>query len=300
MGGDGFVVRKSVEMIHLEAVEIAKCYLGNEFKMVEILGRMHATRGFRDYSKKSLKRYAIECLNLSENVAETMITIVRKSIEVPQLKAAFSRGEIDISKTRRLASVVTRDNCADWIEFARTATLAELDRKIAGSRPFFDVKEVKIVRAKNRIERRFGVSTDLDKRLDRAQDLVSQKLRRPASFEATAEEMVEVFLNRHDPVRKAARAFSRRGGAGVKDGKPVARRVFEDAGENIPAEVIHEVNLRDGGQCTYVEDNGHRCQERRWLDFHHIIPVHRGGPHTAENLTTVCKAHHQLIHHNKN
>ncbi|MDR3608501.1 MAG: HNH endonuclease signature motif containing protein [Oligoflexia bacterium] len=63
----------------------------------------------------------------------------------------------------------------------------------------------------------------------------------------------------------------------------------------LPAAVLHQVNLRDQGRCTHVT-NGKRCNQARWTEIHHKIPVSQGGPNTPENLITLCSTHHQLQH----
>src|SRR5262249_16763666 len=62
----------------------------------------------------------------------------------------------------------------------------------------------------------------------------------------------------------------------------------------IPARVNREVWRRDGGQCTFKGDGGHRCEARRDLEFDHIVPVARGGESTPANLRLRCRAHNQL------
>ena len=66
-----------------------------------------------------------------------------------------------------------------------------------------------------------------------------------------------------------------------------------------PAALEHQINLRDRNQCTHLENSGRRCTEKRWLAFHHKIPIEHGGSDTVENLQTLCWAHHQLVHSNK-
>lgn len=61
----------------------------------------------------------------------------------------------------------------------------------------------------------------------------------------------------------------------------------------IPAEVRRAVARRDGFQCTFVSDTGHRCSARRHLEFDHIQPVARGGSSSASNLRLRCRAHNQ-------
>ncbi|NOT33312.1 MAG: HNH endonuclease [Candidatus Eisenbacteria bacterium] len=64
-------------------------------------------------------------------------------------------------------------------------------------------------------------------------------------------------------------------------------------GRYVPAPVRKTVWLRDGGHCTFVGENGRRCEERARLEFDHIEPVARGGTTTAANLRLRCRAHNQ-------
>ena len=66
------------------------------------------------------------------------------------------------------------------------------------------------------------------------------------------------------------------------------------AGERyIPDAVKREVAARDGGQCTFVGPDGHRCSERSCLEFDHIEPVAKGGRSTVKNVRLRCHAHNQ-------
>ena len=33
------------------------------------------------------------------------------------------------------------------------------------------------------------------------------------------------------------------------------------------------MNLRDQGQCAHTHPDGSRCEQRRWIETHHIRPV---------------------------
>src|SRR5206468_2882685 len=61
----------------------------------------------------------------------------------------------------------------------------------------------------------------------------------------------------------------------------------------IPAEVKRAGWQRDGGQCTFVGPDGHRCGSRRFLEFDHVEPVARGGRATVEGLRLYCRLHNQ-------
>jgi hypothetical protein len=55
-----------------------------------------------------------------------------------------------------------------------------------------------------------------------------------------------------------------------------------------------EVWTRDGGQCTFVDEQGHRCPARAFLEFDHIRAHARFGSSTASNLRLRCKCHNGL------
>jgi 5-methylcytosine-specific restriction endonuclease McrA len=63
---------------------------------------------------------------------------------------------------------------------------------------------------------------------------------------------------------------------------------------HIPAQVRRAVWARDQGQCTFVGENGHRCGDRRRLEFDHVDPVARGGQATVERMRLRCRAHNQF------
>ena len=52
---------------------------------------------------------------------------------------------------------------------------------------------------------------------------------------------------------------------------------------------------RDGGQCTFTSEDGHRCTADTRLEWDHIEPVARGGQGTVGNLRLVCRAHNQYL-----
>jgi hypothetical protein len=43
-----------------------------------------------------------------------------------------------------------------------------------------------------------------------------------------------------------------------------------------------------------VAANGHHCEERKYLEFDHIVPIARGGQSTIDNLRLRCRAHNRL------
>jgi hypothetical protein len=63
---------------------------------------------------------------------------------------------------------------------------------------------------------------------------------------------------------------------------------------NIPAHVMRAVWQRDGGQCTFVSESGHRCEARRGLEYDHETEFARGGEATEDGIRLRCHGHNQL------
>lgn len=61
-------------------------------------------------------------------------------------------------------------------------------------------------------------------------------------------------------------------------------------GRHIPAAVKRAVWQRNSGRCAFVGTRG-RCQERGFLEYHHVVPYADGGAWVADNLELRCRAH---------
>ncbi len=78
--------------------------------------------------------------------------------------------------------------------------------------------------------------------------------------------------------------------------KPRPAKQRHTAGKrHVPAHVRRAVWERDRGRCTFVSDTGHRCEERRGLEYEHVVPFARGGEATESGLRLRCRPHNQLL-----
>jgi hypothetical protein len=65
----------------------------------------------------------------------------------------------------------------------------------------------------------------------------------------------------------------------------------EAASRNVPANVKRIVWVRDLGRCAFVGPSGHRCNERRFVEFHHVDPYALGGEATVDGIQLRCRHH---------
>ena len=64
---------------------------------------------------------------------------------------------------------------------------------------------------------------------------------------------------------------------------------------HIPNEVRRQALARDEARCTFVSEDGKRCEQRGWLQLHHEHPFARGGPPTLANIRVLCGPHNRLL-----
>src|SRR5258705_2252219 len=63
---------------------------------------------------------------------------------------------------------------------------------------------------------------------------------------------------------------------------------------SVPAHIRRQVLARDNHRCTVPG-----CRNARYVQVHHLGFQCHGGSHKKENLTTMCSAHHALLHRGK-
>ncbi len=108
------------------------------------------------------------------------------------------------------------------------------------------------------------------------------------SLEETLVESAAQYIDRKDPLEKAARAVTRKHPRDV---------TLPMSATKPTAATLHQVNLRDQGKCQFETPEGDKCLNERFTEIHHLIPRAYGGSHEPENLTTLCSGHHRAIHH---
>ena len=316
----------SFEEIHqsalLAALEFKQAEKKLLFALIEVeKNSVHLRMGF-----SSLFQYAVSSLGLSEAVAYNAIAVARKFREIPELPV----GEVGISKIRKIVSVLTSENQEEWISKAKTLSSRALEKEVAKVNPKAATPEKAHYVSEKRLDLRLGMDEDLMLKLRRAQDQVSQSLGKPATLEETLGQLVTFYLKHKDPLEKARRIIAKKGSrlqqaqkqssgtlnklfTGTVEtpittgllattenpataGAPATARTPAIARTPIPKATEYQVRLRDLNQCQAPKPGGGICGSQRWIDLHHKTPVSQGGTNTKENLITLCKAHHRLLH----
>ncbi len=273
--------------LHTKALSLSKTYLQTERELIKVLQEIERSDLFKTMGYTSLYDYCLKGLSLSEHQSNAFVTVSRKCTAVPELQQAIDSGILTVSKATRILPVMDSQAC-DWIEKASVLSQREIQREVARTFPDKAVLEnIRPVSA-TKAELRCGITYEMEDKLQRVRQVLSTKRGRPVSLEESIEAMADLFLNKFDPIEKAKRR---------EEHLPPSREVKPSSNpRNIPAAVQHQIALRDRGQCTAKQPDGRRCNNRAFLHLHHIKPVALGGQSVLDNLTTLCSAHHRMLH----
>ncbi len=268
--------------IHQEAKSNAIHFRKSHSKLLETLIRVDRHKIYKQFDYPNLHEYCTRWLGLTGAEAYSFGGVAQKAQEIPEMKTMIDEGKIHISNARRVVSVITPENKSLWLEKAATLSQHELRRAVVTERPELEQKaRIKpITGTRSRLE--VGISVGLEAKLKRVSDLLSQKKQRDVSLEEALEFMTDAFLEKHDPVRKAERNLC-----------PDTKAAVVRLGRFVAAQVKHEVNARDKGECQFRYPDGRKCAQSRWVERHHLKEVADGGMGITSNLLTLCSAHHR-------
>jgi hypothetical protein len=127
-------------------------------------------------------------------------------------------------------------------------------------------------------------------RLRRLQDLLRREIP-DGDPGAIVERALTLLLEKVEKAKLGAAAMPRP--RPIRPGADRQLRTPILPSRDVPRDVQRAVGRRDGDQCAFVSRDGHRCRERTFLEFHHILPYALGGLATVENISLRCRRHNQ-------
>jgi len=122
------------------------------------------------------------------------------------------------------------------------------------------------------------VSAELKHKLDQARDLLRH--RNPSGdLAVVVERALDLLLEQVMKERFGATNNPRQRGSKSERVNNATRRA---------------VLAHDGLQCSWVDEEGHRCPATGWLELDHHQPRGKGGGSEPENVRMLCKPHNRL------
>ncbi len=237
---------------------------------------------------------------------------------LPALADALRTGNASWSTLRELTRVATSETEREWLAAARGKTVREVEKLVSGHRPGDLPGGTKDSSAERNVLR-FEVSGDV---LATFREAVA-KLRRDAGG-ALDDDAVLLLMARHVLAETAedgrasyqltvtvcescARATQTGCGEPVAIEPEIAEMVRCDAqqlghvNQKVPRHQRASQTIPPAVRRTVLQRDHHRCQvpgcrHATFVDVHHLRARSEGGHHDAENLLTLCGAHHRACH----
>ena len=280
---------------------------------------LHHAEGF-----DSMFLYCRQILLLSEHAAYGRIEAARAARKFPIILEMLAEGSLNLTTVGLVGRHLTRDNYREVLAAAKARSKREVEELVARLHPQPDVPssirklpEVKPVvapgallpasaptpapsalpapavlppapprpqvvtpLAPDRYKVQFTVSAKTCEKLRLAQDLLRHAIP-DGDAGAIFDRALTVLLE--DLARKKLAATDR----------PRPSRGTAPGSRHIPAEVKRKVWIRDGGRCAFVGKGGRRCDQRAFLEFHHVEPYAVGGEATVSNVELRCRVHNR-------
>ncbi|MFZ5894486.1 MAG: HNH endonuclease [Myxococcota bacterium] len=275
---------------------LASCEHGATADVIEHLMEIDRRKLYLGQACSSLSAYCRERLDYSEDEAGKRVRVARLARDMPQVLDELRARRIHLTGLFLLAPHMTRENADELLNEARGRSRREIERLIAVRFPRPDVDEsvtptnttanatgveqLKPLSASTVLVQ-FTASSELYAKIERARELLSHAIP-GGELAAVLERAVEQLIRCEE---------KRRLGAGV----PRSRRPLKEGSRHVPVEVARAVWQRDGAQCTFIDAEGRRCSERRFMTIEHKVPFARGGAPTVENLCLLCAPHNAYM-----
>jgi 5-methylcytosine-specific restriction endonuclease McrA len=274
------------------------------------LGEVEARRLYLPAACSSMFVYCTRVLGMSEDQALKRIQAARAMRRFPAVAAAVEEGSLHLSGVVRLAPHLTADNVESLVAEASGKSKAEIEILLARLAPRPDAPE-RLVRVAEQGElvpepppREVAPVARLAS-AGKVAPLAPERFALQVTIgEATQQKLLraQALLRHQVPSGDLADVLDRALDAlldkveRTKFGKTVAPRKAKTsrAKRTVPRAVRRTVAARDGARCSFVAEDGRRCEETGFLELDHVVPVAKGGRATAEGVRLLCRPHNQF------
>ena len=263
------------KLLDQKAKALFKTWNTAHAELLNVISEIDETRSYLELGYSSLWDYVTRELDMTPHQAHQFVSVTRKAKEVPILKEKVLQGEITLTKAALIVPELKAENQELWLAKAETNTAREIKEAITeaqGKQKFIEVK--------------LKLTPEEYAELQKAQDILSQKIKKSATAEETVMGLVKTYVTKQDKPQKAVRL--------LRTSKVNLENI--PFGRVLPAQVKHHVFAKSQGQCEALNPDGTRCENKRFLEIHHKHPISQGGSNHPTNLILLCSGHHKGQH----
>jgi hypothetical protein len=326
----------SFDELEDELATLASHLYAGTCRWLELVAELDRRGDWAESGRASCAEWLAWRCALSPRAAREHVRVARRLSELPLIHAAFARGQLSYAKVRPLTRVATAENEEELLGLASAFTAHQLERTVRAYRlvtteqardqqenaqlsVFWDadgslalhgrlapedgallLRALEAVRDARWNESRGSAEPRPQRQASNAEALVAlaeAALARPEGSRPGGERY-QVVVH----VDEAVLAEDGEGGCELEDGSALApetaRRIACDSSlvrdgrktRTIAPAQRRALRARDRG-CQFPG-----CENRRFVDAHHVHHWARGGETTLTNLVLLCRSHHRLVH----
>jgi hypothetical protein len=310
---DGTLLRETAALVARDRVTTAA--------LLTHLAEVDHRRLYAPAGHPSMFTYCVQELNFSEEVALKRLRAARTARRFPSILEAVADGRLHLTAVVLLTPWLSEKNVEELLTAAAHRSKSQIEQLLAARFPRPDVPTRVLALAGPLAGTLPTPPPDGAPEVELDLDPVAPNAPRPRVTPLAPERFaLQLTMGQamHDKLRHAQALLSHRLPSGevarvlelaldalivklerrkfAATAEPrVARpvRAGSARGRYVPAEVRRAVRERDQDRCTFVAENGRRCEARAFLEFDHIDPVARGGTATIDRVRLRCRAHNQ-------
>ena len=318
------------ELLHSTRLHLQRAH-ALDADLLLLLGEIDARRLFAERAFPSMFSFCTGELGFSEDVACNRIAVARLARRFPKVLDVVRAGRVHLTGLRLLEAHLTEENLEAVLESAAGKSKRDIEELVARLSPQPSVPpsirklpdrtpagaeeppslpllvplpatappaEASPVSPPVPMPRRpvvqplsaeayrveFTADRALKAKLEQAEELMRHRVGK-GNLVAVIDRALDLLI---EEVSKE------RFGVGRKPRSTAAEAEQRDVvTRHIPDAIKREVYERDGGRCTFVSDDGRRCEERGGLEFEHPAGFARTGQHAVASLKLLCHTHNQ-------
>jgi len=121
--------------LHRQLEAAVRQYREAEKSVVSLFGEILLGRLYISLGYSSIYEYAVEALGFSKSKTAHLIRLARAMRELPELREAVERRELEWSKGVEVARAASPESARQWVDVAKRSSRKELRRRIRAAKP---------------------------------------------------------------------------------------------------------------------------------------------------------------------
>jgi hypothetical protein len=300
---------------HAALLELARERAGMDFEEGSWLLAAKRASAHRQLGYGSFHEYVNRLFGYAPRVVYDKVRVAKALEQLPELARELRDGSINFAQARELTRVATPETENIWLESARGRTSHQVEKLVSGHRPG-SLPDAPKEPALERHVLRFEVAGETLASFREAIARLRAEAGEHLDDDAALLQMARLVLGGPgedgrasyqvalDVCEDCQRMRQLADGEAIVVSKTVAAMAHcdaqslgsthagsERASQDVAPAVRRAVLRRDHHRCQVPG-----CRHATYVDIHHIETRADGGGHSAENLVTLCGAHHRALH----